>query len=452
MPGYCIHAAHGIKILELLENYQTEHKEDNRLLFHLKKLTNQKEQFMAGLLLPDAAKCAACSDSETLHLQSHYPVDPDAYLRMPDIEKFLKEHPLSPEHPVWIGYAAHLYLDLVFMQYLQGIITVKPASQNNGAVISRKVNGKTTEQNGDVFWKRIYDDYTALNRRLIQNYEIKIDLFPQVGQLDTAVDVRYIAWYANLYQEFSGILEKCSRQEFPDPVILQEEQINVLIAHAAQEFNRLYLLPLLSPKTQSTAKQVPYTFTRPENEDGKQWNAEAVKLKNYIQYWEQLVRSRKVPEIHKDFFQGVITEIEDVSRNAARHRKTHKAYTITLSVLPLISSIISGVAAALANNKNYTVVFTVLSIISASFGVVIALVTQLFKESADKEVWLRHLYYYSRLMNETESFCEGVDRYRKIEPAEAACLYMDEIRKLRLQDYSDFFANIGYGSKSGQGS
>ena len=47
------------------------------------------------------------------------------------------------------------------------------------------------------------------------------------------------------------------------------------------------------------------------------------------------------------------------------------------------------------------------------------------------------------LMNETESFCERIDKYKKLNDDNAIIEYMDSIRQLRNKDYENFFLNMG---------
>ena len=445
MPGYCIHVAHGCEILKKLSAVLTQCEQDKEKDFSFRKA------FLSGVLLPDAAKNASCLDALEQLEKAHFSEDPEAFFRTPDLKMFVKKHPLSLEHPMWIGYAAHLYLDMAFTQYLQGIVTVQKATQKENLRLILKCGNTEKTWNSDGFWEQIYDDYSTLNSYLIDRYQIKDEVFAAPDELDSESDIRYIAWYTELLRKYKAIIDahnqmKKSSKENKDGVILQREQIDSFIKRTANDFYHQYLEPLLkaSEETENSCKG--FILDIPERKEIVKWAAETVKIDYFKEYWNSLVRNGSVKEIHKDYFSNVLVEIEDVTRSAAEHKRKYQRHMLLLSVLPIVASVLSGIAAALTNKPAHAALFTVLSIAAASSNVAISIITQFVKDSAHKESWLRQRQYYAFLMNETECFCEHLEKYETLTSSEAVSRYMDEIRKLRMQDYSNFFANMGYGT------
>lgn len=85
----------------------------------------------------------------------------------------------------------------------------------------------------------------------------------------------------------------------------------------------------------------------------------------------------------------------------------------------------------------------VISIVSTALSAILTAIIQYDEKTGHKETWLRQRLYYSMLMNETERFCERIDKYEELNDESAVIEYMDSIRQLRNRDYENFFLNMG---------
>lgn len=145
-------------------------------------------------------------------------------------------------------------------------------------------------------------------------------------------------------------------------------------------------------------------------------------------------------------------EILDTTNSANEHKKKYLNQTLALSVLPITASILSGIAAVMTDasqsDNTAEMIFKILSAFAAVVNMGITILTQHIKNTAHKESWLRQRRYYANIMNETECFCNFIGKYAGKGTTEAVALYMEEIKNLRMQDYADFFTNMGYGSHS----
>lgn len=473
MPSYCIHIAHGLETLNILKKF-LESKNINKIKLHkLRKRhpdaieaivdnndNKWKQQFMAGLILPDAAKKTGCSNSNKLDRISHYPKSRNGYFKTPDMRKFLKEYPLSLDNPLTLGYAMHLYLDSKYDDFLQGIcdfcfdssnevlqhITCA-VKDNTQGIIENKI---LTEAE---FWQILYNDYTKLNPYYKKNNEIKIDSFITVDEI-SPMFIAQVAWYKELYKcmkdevlkEAEEIIQN-NQVEFMKSQLelLDVSLIDKLVAKEANDFFNIFLKPLVNSKKADNISK------KSDDEEKNNWNAESLKLEYYKTKWNDFVDKGYVETADESFFDGVIEEIQDVTNHATIHRNKHKKISDLICGIPLLTTVFSGISTLLSDDLEkflgeerfymISLIFN-FSLLSTFFSALLSIINSYNEKTAYKETWLRQRLYYSMLMLETEKFCEGIGEY-STSNKDAVKKYMKNINKLRKKDYENFFINMG---------
>ncbi len=453
MPGYCIHTAFGIKALEIAEKYISENYPEIPLpLFG----SEDKKQFMAGLILPDAAKLVSARDDKSPDRKAHYESDRYSYFKTPDLNRYLKKHRLTLDSPMYIGYAMHLYLDVEYEKFLKGFASFTAGTVSSAPFFEvtddeRNVRKLTCED----FWKEIYSDYTKLNPYYKSKFGFGTGDYAKVEEFSSAETSEQIAWYGRLYADVSKMFSETDEavgngktEELKEStVFLKAEQIDALINKSANDFLKKYLIPVFEKIQHNSVENV--RDEHGENIDESknknvQWKAEKVKLDYYRKHWEKLVDEGFVDSSDTDFFSGVLQEIEDVSRNSRSHKRKHGWYTaLTTYTLPVAITLASAFFTAFSNKYEGSLMCIILGIISTTLSALLTALSNLSEVLAHKETWLRQRLYYSMLMEETEAFCEHIDGYAEIDNTVAVRRYMDNIRRLRKKDYSNFFTNMG---------
>ena len=454
MPGYCIHSACGVMAVKLAEKYAAEKCPDISLpLFN----ADDRKKLMTGTILPDAAKLAVCKNSDILNRKAHYAADTYSYFKTPDMNLYTKKHRISPEYPLYIGYALHLYLDIEYEKYIKGLATFVAGTASEAPHFEQKQPDKTIRTiSCSDFWQTIYDDYTKLNAYYKQKYGFGTSDFLAVDEFADAESSEQISWYGRLYDEVSEMFGKADydissgRTESlrNSTVTLKSGQIDALINKSVNDFLKKYLFPVLDEiqhglsHTETVQENIVHDESSTESKG--RWKAEKIKLDYYKKHWDHLVENGCIDRVDEDFFDGVLQEIYDVSRSATTHRKKHSWYTaLTTYTLPVLITLASALFTAFSSKNSSSAICLIFGIISTTLSALLTAVINLSEVLAHRETWLRHRLYYSVLMEETESFCERIGEYNEIDDSAAVRKYMDNIRRLRKKDYSNFFTNMG---------
>ena len=124
-----------------------------------RKVDNYNE-FLLGAIAPDISKFVGWDRN-----LSHF-IDNTSY---PDINKFLKKYGDKLNNDFMLGYFVHLYTDYLWYKYFIGDIKYK-------GLITLK-DGSKIDYDADTFRKYLYNDYTNLNVRLLDEYELDLSLF-----------------------------------------------------------------------------------------------------------------------------------------------------------------------------------------------------------------------------------------------------------------------------------
>lgn len=123
------------------------------------KIENYND-FLLGSIAPDISKVVNTSRD-----LSHF-IDRSKNI-YPDINMFLEKYKL--DNDFILGYFVHLYTDYLWFKYFIGNIKYKG--------LITLLDGSKIEYNKDEFTKYLYNDYTNLNVKLLDEYNLDLSLF-----------------------------------------------------------------------------------------------------------------------------------------------------------------------------------------------------------------------------------------------------------------------------------
>ena len=125
-----------------------------------KKLNVDRNQLLIGSIAPDISK----QIGETKNM-SHFL---DYGNSIPNLERFLLKYEDRLNDPFVLGYYIHLITDYFWFKYFI------PEVYDENFVMT-KLDGTTVKCTGQMFQLYIYNDYTNMNAKLIEKYDLNID-------------------------------------------------------------------------------------------------------------------------------------------------------------------------------------------------------------------------------------------------------------------------------------
>ena len=139
-----------------------------------KKLKRNINQLLIGSVAPDISKIIG----ETKQY-SHFLDNIDNGI--PNIDRFLKKYQSKLYDDFVLGYFIHLYTDYMWFKFFL------PEVYNNDYIM--KLDGTKIKCNGDMLRMYIYNDYTNLNKKLIEEYNIDLNFFyNELPKFETIID------------------------------------------------------------------------------------------------------------------------------------------------------------------------------------------------------------------------------------------------------------------------
>lgn len=131
-----------------------------------KTLKKDNTKLLIGAIAPDIWKPLG-NEKE----KSHFLTIPEN--NIPDINKFLNIYKNFLDDDFVLGYYIHLYTDYLWFKYFI------PEIFDDEKEIITKLDGTTIKCNGNMLSLYIYNDYTNLNLKLIENYQLDLSMFYQ---------------------------------------------------------------------------------------------------------------------------------------------------------------------------------------------------------------------------------------------------------------------------------
>lgn len=127
-----------------------------------KKIKRSYDKFMIGSIAPDISKCIGEDRSI-----SHFSYDDPR--GVPRIDKFLEKYKDYLDDDFVMGYFVHLYTDYLWEKYFI------PEIYDEHMI--KKLDGTTFKCSGQTALVYIYNDYTNLNTRLFDEYDMDLHIF-----------------------------------------------------------------------------------------------------------------------------------------------------------------------------------------------------------------------------------------------------------------------------------
>lgn len=126
-----------------------------------KKINRDKSKLLIGTIAPDISKLIGETKEKT-HFQ-------DRNDNIPNLDKFLDKYKENLNDDFVLGYYIHLITDYLWYKYFMTEI------ENKNMIT--KLNGQIVKCNGQMFTQYVYNDYTDLNIKLIDKYNLDLKIF-----------------------------------------------------------------------------------------------------------------------------------------------------------------------------------------------------------------------------------------------------------------------------------
>lgn len=127
-----------------------------------KKLNRDKNQLLIGAIAPDISKFIGEDKTKSHFLK-------ELGSNIPDIESFLNKYKNSLTDDFVMGYFIHLYTDYLWFKYFVTEFYDKP--------MITKLDGTVVKCSGNMLSLYVYNDYTNLNIKLIDRYNMDLKIF-----------------------------------------------------------------------------------------------------------------------------------------------------------------------------------------------------------------------------------------------------------------------------------
>ena len=178
-----------------------------------KYLKRDNRQLLIGSIAPDIAKLVNISRDKTHFID--YEKD------IPNLDRFIDKYKSYLNNDFVLGYYIHLYTDYIwFKSFIPSLF------ENNKLV---KLNNNKVDFNEEEFIKYVYDDYSALNKKLVDDYELDLKIFyediPKIDDIITEIPIEKI----NIIVEKAGLILAESKEK--NSQIFDEELINKFIEY-----------------------------------------------------------------------------------------------------------------------------------------------------------------------------------------------------------------------------
>lgn len=138
-----------------------------------KKLMRDEQKLLIGTIAPDISKLIGETKKN-----SHFLNDDED---IPDIYKFLAKYKNNLNDDFVMGYYIHLLTDYFWFKYF-----IPEIYENN---LIKKLDGKVVNCKGNMAIMYIYNDYTNINIKIIDEYQLDLKMFyNEIPKIDYIID------------------------------------------------------------------------------------------------------------------------------------------------------------------------------------------------------------------------------------------------------------------------
>lgn len=165
-----------------------------------KKLKRNNDLILLGGIAPDLGKIANGSK-----LESHFQ---DTNDDIPNINRFLDKYKSNMNDDFVMGYFIHLYTDYLWFKYFI------PDLFDSDKELITKLDGTKVKCNENIFTLYVYNDYTNLNIRLLDEYNMDLSIFyndlPEINNIIEEIPMNKLNLLIN---ETSYIIENSKEKK-----------------------------------------------------------------------------------------------------------------------------------------------------------------------------------------------------------------------------------------------
>ncbi len=160
-----------------------------------KQLRRDNDKLLLGTIAPDISKVVGEDKTYTHFLGTHKDV--------PSLDKFLNLYSKYFYDDFVLGYYIHLYVDYLWFKYF--IPEIYDESKN----LITKLDGTVVPCHGFMATQYIYNDYTNINKRIIDEYKINMDfLYGNIPHIDRIIVEAHVDKLDVLVSKSREILSK----------------------------------------------------------------------------------------------------------------------------------------------------------------------------------------------------------------------------------------------------
>ena len=142
----------------------------------INKITKRdNNKMLIGSIAPDIAKQVGESK-----VKSHFLDTEDTDL--PNMDRFMEKYGNRMNDDFVLGYFIHLYTDYLWFKYF-----IPEVYNEDNNVISR-IDGSVVKCDGKLLQEYVYNDYTNLNESLFSEYNMNLDAFYNVPELENIIE------------------------------------------------------------------------------------------------------------------------------------------------------------------------------------------------------------------------------------------------------------------------
>ena len=178
-----------------------------------KYLKRDEKQLLIGSIAPDVAKLIGISRDKTHFI--------DYEEGIPNLDRFISKYKLSLNNDFVLGYYIHLYTDYIWFKFFI------PSLIEEDKIL--KLNDKKVIYDKEKFLKYVYDDYSSINIKLVDDYNLDLKIFyediPKIDNIITEIPIEKI----NVIIDKAGLILIESKEK--NTQIFDEDLINKFIEY-----------------------------------------------------------------------------------------------------------------------------------------------------------------------------------------------------------------------------
>ena len=143
-----------------------------------KKMNRDSSKLLIGTIAPDISKLVGETKKYSHFLDD---TDIEEEENVPNLDRFLAKYKDKLYDDFVLGYYIHLYTDYLWFKYFMTEI-------HNKNLIT-KLDGTIVKCTGNMFKYYVYNDYTNLNSKLIDRYNLDLKIFyNELPELDNIIE------------------------------------------------------------------------------------------------------------------------------------------------------------------------------------------------------------------------------------------------------------------------